>query len=313
MSDITPVTQNANGIIPIPNYHLPVVLGATTIDRGLMNVRPSYMDKVELLRMDSSANSLHAPVSSPTTGVGDYSITNRLITTGDIMYFRTFNPLRDFENEYEWQYSTGRQVDARLAAVTQTAIDELASGDIADGLEQLIWNGDTTSGSAWLSRFDGLIKLLDADSDSNLNNITFGGVLTAANIIDKLELMIASCPSAVLENLSIKFVVSHKDKQKLFEAYRNATITKGINIMDSGVPQIAGIPVVSCGIPENKVVLGVFNNGRDGQFQSATWMDQDRGIVVDRVSASSEDFFIKALIKFGVNYVRGEQITYGKV
>jgi len=311
MSDITPITQNANGIIPIPNYHLPVVLGATTIDRGLMNVRPSYMDKVELLRMDSSANSLHAPVSTPTTGVGDYSITNRLITTGSIMYYRTFNPLRDFENEYEWQYSTGRQVDARLAAVTQTAINELASGDIADGLENLIWNGDTTSGNAWLSRFDGLIKLLDADSDTNINNVTFGAPLTAANIIDKLEAMIAACPSAVLENLSIKFVVSHKTKQMLFEAYRDATITKGINIMDGGVPQIAGIPVVSCGIPENKVVLGVFNNGRDGQFQAATWMDQDRGIIVDRLAANSEDFFIKALIKFGVNYVRGEQIVYG--
>ena len=311
MSDITPITQNANGIIPIPNYHLPVVLGATTIDRGLMNVRPSYMDKVEIIKMDSSANSLHAPVSTPTTGVGDYSITNRLITTGNIMYFRMFNPLRDFQNEYEWQYSTGRQVDARLAAVTQTAIDELASNDIADGLENLIWNGDTTSGNAWLSRFDGLIKLLDADSDTNLNNVTFGAALTAANIIEKLEAMIAACPSAVLENLSIKFVVSHKDKQKLFEAYRDATITKGINIMDGGVPQIAGIPVVSCGIPENKVVLGVFNNGRDSQFQSATWMDQDRGVVVDRIAANSEDFFIKALIKFGVNYVRGEQIVYG--
>ena len=312
MSDITPVTLNANGITPIPSYHLPVVLGATTIDRGLMNVRPSYMDKVEIIKMDSSANSLHAPVSTPTTGVGDYSITNRLITTGDIMYYREFNPLRDFENEYEWQYSTGRQVDARLAAVTQTAINELAAGDIADGLENLIWNGDTTSGSAWLSRFDGLIKLLDADSDSDINNVAFGAPLTAANIIDKLEAMIAACPSRVLENLNIKFVVSHADKYKLFDAYRDATITKGINLMESGVPRFAGIEVVSCGIPENKALLGVFNNGRDGQLQAGTWMDQDRGIVVDRIAANSEDFFIKALVKFGCQYTRGSELVYAK-
>lgn len=312
MSDITPITQAANGIIPVPNYHLPEVLGATTIDRGLINVRTSYMDKVELLKMDSSANSLHAPVSTPTTGVGDYSITNRQIVLGNIMYYRTFSPIRDFEQQYEWQYSTGSLLDARLAAVTQTAINELAAGDIGDGLENLIWNGDTTSGNAWLSRFDGLIKLLDADSDTDLNNVTFGAALTAANIIDKLEAMISSCPSAVLENLNIKFVVSHKDKQKLFEAYRDATITKGINIMDAGVPTLAGIPVVSCGMPENKALLGVFNNGRDGSLQAATWMDQDRGIVVNRIAANSEDFFIKALMKFGVQYVRGSQIVYGK-
>ena len=312
MSDITPITQNANGIIPVPNYHLPEVLGATTIDRGLINVRTSYMDKVELIKMDSSANSLHAPVSTPTTGVGDYSITNRQIVLGNIMYYRTFSPIRDFEDQYEWQYSTGRLLDARLAAVTQTAINELAAGDIGDGLENLIWNGDTTSGNAWLSRFDGLIKLLDADSDSDINSVSFGAALTASNIIDKLEAMINACPSAVLENLNIKFVVSHKDKQKLFEAYRDATITKGINIMDAGVPTLAGIPVVSCGIPENKALLGVFNNGRDSSLQAATWMDQDRGIVVDRIAANSEDFFIKALMKFGCQYVRGSQIVYGK-
>jgi len=312
MSDITPISQAANGVIPVPSYHLPEVLGATTINRGLINVRTSYMDKIELLKMDSSANSLHAPVSTPTTGVGDYSITNRQIVLGNIMYYRTFSPIRDFEQEYEWQYSTGSLLDARLAAVTQTAINELAAGDIGDGLENLIWNGDTTSGNAWLSRFDGLIKLLDADSDTDLNNVTFGAALTAANIIDKLEAMISSCPSAVLENLNIKFVVSHKDKQKLFESYRDATITKGINIMDAGVPTLAGIPVVSCGIPENKALLGVFNNGRDGSLQAGTWMDQDRGIVVNRIAANSEDFFIKALMKFGVQYVRGSQIVYGK-
>tara|TARA_R100001480_G_scaffold22916_4_gene33169 strand:- start:4132 stop:4947 length:816 start_codon:yes stop_codon:yes gene_type:complete len=270
------------------------------------------MDKVELLKMNSSANSLHAPVSTPTTGVGDYSITNRQIVLGNIMYYREFNPLRDFENEYEWQYSTGSQLDARLAAVTQTALNELAAGDINDGLENLIWNGDTTSGSAHLSRFDGLIKLLDADSDSDLNNVTFGAALTAANIIDKLEAMIAACPSAVLENLKIKFVVSHADKYKLFDAYRDATITKGINLMESGVPRFAGIEVVSCGIPENKALLGVFDSSQNGSLQAGTWMDQDRGVVVNRIAANSEDFFIKSLMKFGVNYVKGSELVYGK-
>jgi len=70
---------------------------------------------------------------------------------------------------------------------------------------------------------------------------------------------------------------------------------------------------VSCGIPENKMLLGVFNNGKDGQLQAATWMDQDRGIVVDRLQANSELFFIKALMKFGINYTRGSEIVFGQV
>ena len=314
MSDITPITLNANGIIPIPNYHLKAVLGATTIDRGLVNVRPKYQDKVEIIRMSSSANSLHAPVVTPTTGVGDFSIDNRLITLGDAMYYREFSPIRDFEHEYQWQYNRGKLTDAQLASITETAVKELATSDIADGVENLIWNGDTASANAWLNRTDGLIKLLDADSDTDINNVTFGAVLTATNILDKFQDMIDACPAAVLEQLNIRFVVSYADLQKYYAAIRDSVITKGINIMDPGVARFAGIPIVSCGIPENKVVLGVFDGGQDGQLQAATWMNEDRsGLLVDRLQANSELFFIKALFKWGINYRLGAEIVYGKV
>ena len=314
MSSITPITLNANGIIPIPNYHLKAVLGATTIDRGLVNVRPKYQDKVEIIRMSSSANSLHAPVVTPTAGVGQFQITNRLITLGDAMYYREFSPIRDFENEYQWQYNRGKLNEAQLASITETAVKELATSDLADGVENLIWNGNTASADPYLNRADGLIKLLDADSDTDLNNVTFGAVLTATNILDKFQDMIDACPAAVLEQLNIRFVVSYADLQKYYAAIRDSVITKGINIMDPGVARFAGIPIVSCGIPENKVVLGVFDGGQDGQLQAATWMNEDRsGLLVERLQNNSELFFIKALFKWGINYRLGAEIVYGKV
>ena len=313
MSSITPITLNANGIIPIPNYHLKAVLGATTIDRGLVNVRPKYQDKVEIIRMSSSTNSLHAPVVTPTAGVGQFQITNRLITLGDAMYYREFSPIRDFENEYQWQYNRGKLTDAQLASITETAVKELATSDLADGVETLIWNGNTASTDPYLNRADGLIKLLDADSDSDINNVTFGAALSATNILDKFQDMIDACPAAVLEQLNIRFVVSYADLQKYYSAIRDSVITKGINIMDPGVARFAGIPIVSCGIPENKVVLGVFDGGQDGQLQAATWMNEDRsGLLVDRLQANSEMFFIKALFKWGINYRLGAEIVYGK-
>ena len=313
MSSITPITLNANGIIPIPNYHLKAVLGATTIDRGLVNVRPKYQDKVEIIRMSSSANSLHAPVVTPTAGVGQFQITNRLITLGDAMYYREFSPIRDFENEYQWQYNRGKLTDAQLASITETAVKELATSDLAAGVETLIWNGNTASADPWLNRTDGLIKLLDADSDTDINNVTFGAALSATNILDKFQDMIDACPAAVLEQLNIRFVVSYADLQKYYSAIRDSVITKGINIMDPGVARFAGIPIVSCGIPENKVVLGVFDGGQDGQLQAATWMNEDRsGLLVDRLQANSEMFFIKALFKWGINYRLGAEIVYGK-
>jgi len=263
--------------------------------------------------MSSSTNSLHAPVVTPTAGVGQFQITNRLITLGDAMYYREFSPIRDFENEYQWQYNRGKLTDAQLASITETAVKELATSDLADGVENLIWNGNTASASPFLNRTDGLIKLLDADSDGDINNVAFGAALTATNILDKFQDMIDACPAAVLEQLNIRFVVSYADLQKYYAAIRDSVITKGINIMDPGVARFAGIPIVSCGIPENKVVLGVFDGGQDGQLQAATWMNEDRsGLLVDRLQANSEMFFIKALFKWGINYRLGSEIVYGK-
>ena len=83
--------------------------------------------------------------------------------------------------------------------------------------------------------------------------------------------------------------------------------------MDPGVARFAGIPIVSCGMPDSKMLLGRFDGGQDGQLQAATWMNEDRsGLLVDRLQANSELFFIKALFKWGINYRLGAEIVYGK-
>ena len=313
MSDITPITTAATGIKPVPSFHLPIVLGAETIKRSLLNVRPRYMDKVELLKFQSSQDSFMAPVSTPTVTSGDYSITNRQIVLGDMQFYRTYNPLRDFEGQYDFLWSQGQLTSATLAPIVKKAILDTSATAIGANIEKLIWEGDTASATASLNRTDGFLKLFTADSDGDINQVTFGAVLTPANIITKMEAMLAAMPSAVLETTNIKFVVSYKDSFKYYEALRDATITKGINIMDGGVPRLAGIQIVSCGIPENNMILGVCDNTQDSNLQAATWMDQDRGVLIDRLQANSEDFCIKATIKFGVNYVEGSQLVVGKV
>lgn len=311
MSDITPITTGATGIKPVPSFYLPVVLGAETIKRGLLNVRPRYMDKVELLKFKSSQDSFMAPVSTPTVTSGDYSITNRQIVLGDMQFYRTYNPLRDFEGQYDFLWAQGQLTSSTLSPLVKKAVLDTSSTAIGANIEKLIWEGDTASGTASLNRMDGFLKLFGADSDGDLNTVAFGGALTAANIITKMEAMLAAMPSAVLETQNIKFVVSYKDSFKYYEALRDATITKGINIPDSGIPRFAGINIVSCGIPENKMILGVCDNSNDSNLQAATWMDQDRGVLIDRLQANSEDFFIKATIKFGVQYVNGSELVFG--
>ena len=107
--------------------------------------------------------------------------------------------------------------------------------------------------------------------------------------------------------------MSHRDKQIYFEATRDATISKGINIMDAGVPTFGGIPITSTGIPKDHLVLGNFSTGSDSNFQSATWMEADtKGLKIARLQEDSELWFAKVLFKFGVAIIYGEQLSYYK-
>jgi hypothetical protein len=114
-----------------------------------------------------------------------------------------------------------------------------------------------------------------------------------------------------LEMQSPTFVMSHRDKQIYFAALRDTGISKGVNVTEAGVPTYGGIPIVSCGIPKDHLVLTNTGTGSDSNLAGATWMDADyRGVKIDRLQANSELWFAKVLFKFGVNIMFGSQLTY---
>jgi len=301
-------TVTASGIALSDIAYL-MILGATTIERGLMRVIPSVMDKVHIPRFTAEKDKLVAPVDIPVVLADALFKTDITVTVGDMMFYDRFNPLRDFQEDWSQFYATGRLTDAQAAPKIRQAIEKTVIESVRNNLENLIWNGDKSSGSAFLSRFDGLIKIITADG--KVNKVTPGAVITKANVIDLLEGMITATPDAVLEMSSPKIIMSHRDKYIYHEALRDATITKGINIQDGGVDRFAGIPIVSTGIPKNHLLLGNFSSGADSNLVGATWMEADsKGLKIDRLQSDSELWFAKALIKFGVNIVYGEQLTY---
>lgn len=65
--------------------------------------------------------------------------------------------------------------------------------------EVAIWQGDTTSGTANLARFDGLIKIIDAEGTVVTGNTSSATAITAANIIGLVNDMYAAIPSQLIE------------------------------------------------------------------------------------------------------------------
>ena len=304
------VTTSANGEA-LNELLTPLVLGATTIDRGLMRIVPNQQNSVALGIFDTLADKLEAPVDTPILGNDSMSKSEVIVTTGDQMWYDEFNPLRDFQEDWSYFWSSGRLTDAQAGLKIKQAILKTVTESVQNNIDKLIWSGDTASLDVWLQRMDGLIKLIEANLDVNV--VTPAGVLTKANIIDVLEAMIDATPDQVLEMQSPKIIMSHRDKQIYFSAIRDATISKGINIMEGGVPTFAGIPIISCGIPKDHLVLTNATSGADSNLVGATWMWADtKGVKVERLQANSEVWFAKVLFKLGVNIVFGSQLTYYK-
>ena len=65
--------------------------------------------------------------------------------------------------------------------------------------EVAIWQGDTASGNANLNRFDGLIKIIDAEATVVTGNTSAATAITSVNIIGLVNDMYAAIPSDLIE------------------------------------------------------------------------------------------------------------------
>ena len=296
------VTSTANGTAT-SNIIGEVMLRTPTIEKGLLDIVLSQQEKVALQRIKTAGNNTVAPVATPTTAVDGTTKDEVVITVGDCMYYDEFNPIRDFQTDWSYFYSTGQLTEAQLNAEVRRAMLPTVLDAIGGDLEQLIWQGDTASGSAYLNRFDGLIKLIKADA--TVNDVTPAGALTASNIFATLDALIVALPSRVKERTSPVIMMNYADRDKMFQAQRNLDF-KGTNITEAGILRYAGYPVITCGIPENNVVMTY-----PGNLRGATWILNDtRNVKIDRLQNNSELFFVKALYKFGVNYNWGQDMAF---
>jgi hypothetical protein len=109
---------------------------------------------------------------------------------------------------------------------------------IAAQLETAIWQGDTTSGTANLNKFDGLVKLIDAGSPVDANVSGFTGVATIAtitqsNVIAATEGIYKAIPVEVLRKGDVKIFVGFDWFRLLIMAYRALNLFS-YNPQDSG-------------------------------------------------------------------------------
>ena len=297
--------------VPVAELYRDLMLGAQSIQQGVLQVIPGKRKQVSLNRFYSGVQNIVSRVATPTTAADALTKDEKQIVMGEIMYYDTFDP-KDFNVDHEFLWSQGPSVDAQGAAILLAAIRGSVTTAFNHDLEVLIWQGDTLSGDDWLDPIDGLLKLIDADGTviSATPAGAAGALGTPATVLAAMENVVAACPAEVQELGNPTIVMSNTDKYLYYQALRDETY-KGIDITQAGKDIFAGFPLASThAIPAGRMFMMNCGGGDAAECKMATWADNDRfNVKIERLQANSDLFFIKINAEVGVNTVYGKQIV----
>jgi hypothetical protein len=164
------------------------------------------------------------------TSSGTTSVTQRQVTIGEIAVVEDIC-VKTLNAKY-LSKALAKGSDVNKIPFEQEFVD-LKAATIAKQLEVAIWQGDTDHGDANLSRFDGLIKLVDAASDEVLANqavylgtaaIGTGTGITTSNVKAIVNAMWLALPADVTGSDDIRIFCGWDTFNKYINAYTDQNL-----------------------------------------------------------------------------------------
>lgn len=257
------------------------------------------------------------------TSSGTTSVTQRQVTIGEIAVVEDIC-VKTLNAKY-LSKALAKGSDVNKIPFEQEFVD-LKAATISKQLEIAIWQGDTTSGDANLSRFDGLIKLIDAASDEILANqatylgtaaIGTGTGITTSNVKSIVNAMWLALPADVTGQDDIRIFCGWDTFNKYINAFTDQNL---FNFAPTGSEVSAANGVVI--IPGTNYKLTAVH-GLDGTNRlfsmrmSNVFAGVDLEGEEDKFSIMEDQFKdylrFKAQFKYGVNVAFPNEIVSFKL
>jgi hypothetical protein len=234
---------------------------------------------------------------------GDTTFTQRNITVGNIKYQDTLCP-KDLRAKWT-QILLRPGANAENEELTfANQISDLLVSLIHEHVEVLDWQGDTTSGSAYLNKYDGLIKIIGAASGVVSGNTTSATAFTSSNAIAVVNAMCDAAP-AKIKTKDDKVLFMGTD---FFDIYVNALMAA--NLFHTNATEWANYELVVPG--KNVKVVGV--HGLDSTNRMFLGRTPHIFLGTDLVSDMEEFKMWYSMdddnIKYSVKFKRGVQVAY---
>lgn len=295
------------------------LFGARTSDlirsEGTVMTGVKFAEKINILATDAIFQN---GSGCTRTSSGSTSITQRQVTVGEIAVVEDIC-VKDLNKKY-LSKKLAKGSDVNTLPFEQEYSD-LKAATIAKQLEIAIWQGDTTSGNANLSRFDGFIKLIDAAGTAVAANatayvgtvVTAAAGITASNVKSVVNSMWLALPSDVTGQDDIRIFCGWDVFNKFINAFTDQNL---FNFAPTGSEVSAANGVVI--IPGTNYKLTAVHGldgtnrlfaGRMSNFYAGVDLEGEE----DKFSMMEDQFKdylrFKAQFKYGVNVAFPNEIV----
>ena len=242
-------------------YISAALLSGSTIENGLITVKPNVKFKEVLKKVATDANVIK-DATCDFTPTGTLTLTERILQPEEFQINLNLCK-KDFRSDWEAVQMGFSAYDNLPPAFSDFILAHVA-GLVAEKTEQNIWRGQT--GNA--GEFDGFYYLATAGGAGTVP--VTGSPLTASNIIDEIGKVVDAIPSAVYGKEDLYIYLSRKAMKLYVRALggfganglgANGVNAQGTQWYNNGALSYDGVKVViASGLPDDSMMAAQKSN-----------------------------------------------------
>ncbi len=276
--------------------------GNEIVDKGLICVIPGVEKTISLPRLTTS-KMLQKRKENPTVrdSKGNFDYSEKKMDPQDFMAFTVFNP-RTFESIWRKWQPKGNLVFSELPAEAQNTLLEELSKRVKFELGSHYINGEFGSDDDHL--FNGILTQAAKDGDVIVVSSS------ETTMLGKLADVRKRIPKEIRNNPNLRLLMSIAD----FDTYDDELTKRDYKNADEtnvNSKRYKGITIETLAAwPDGLIVATLCSPDTDSNlFAAVNLQDDDDVIQIDKVSAMSELYFFKLLMKADTNIAFGSEMV----
>lgn len=277
--------------------------GNELVERGLIRMEPGVHTKFSIPRLSvgqTLQKRKETPEGSDAKGNATYS--ERVIEPKDFMAFVTFNP-RSFEQVWRPFQPKGNLVFSQLPPEAQNKLLAEINKTVDYEVGYHLINGEyAATGDDKL--FNGFVYRIANDADK------ISVTSSETTIVGKLKDVRKAIPVTMRNNPRLRILMSVGDSDK-YDEELSAQDFKGTNWTDTNPQRFKGIHIESLAEwPDDFIVATLCGEDLGTNLWAAcNLVDDPDVIMIDRLTNTSEIYFLKILMKMDTQVAFGEELV----